>query len=238
MCTFSINLHKENTRTHIHTRTCYIIHYFSSWIPESDPLNSITCFNILTYYPMQHRYIWFISFSFYLFSLVFIFLFFFFGIFYFPFFCFLRTRTPFPNQHGSGGRIRPPLLPLHNLPNYQRPSIPHQPVINQPSSSTVDSKTTKLQPSEGGKTAREENREKLPKYSQDLIDSNEIEAATLSSKVAPEEALPSHEITMTLIPITAVCALVLGLGMGAWSLRSKICGSKKSKEDTVNWYFV
>lgn len=98
----------------------------------------------------------------------------------------------------------------------------------------MDSKTTKLQPSEGGKTAREENREKLPKYSQDLIDSNEIEAATLSSKVAPEEALPSHEITMTLIPITAVCALVLGLGMGAWSLRSKICGSKKSKEDTVN----
>ncbi|XP_035728802.1 tyrosine kinase receptor Cad96Ca-like [Vespa mandarinia] len=143
-----------------------------------------------------------------------------------------HTWTPFPNQHGSGGRIRPPLLPLHNLPNYQRPSIPHQPVINQPSSSTVDSKTTKLQPSEGGKTAREDNSEKLPKYSQDLIDSNEIEAATLSSKVAPEEALPSHEITMTLIPITAVCALVLGLGMGAWSLRSKICGSKKSKEDT------
>ncbi|KAI4499803.1 hypothetical protein M0802_005059 [Mischocyttarus mexicanus] len=144
-----------------------------------------------------------------------------------------HTWTPFPNQHGSGGRIRPPIIPIHNLPSYPRPSIPHQQAsINSASTSTAGSKTTKLQLSEGSKSAREENPLKSPKLSQDFIDNNEIEVATLSSKVAPKEALPSNEIVMTLIPIGAVFALVLGLGVSVWSCRSRMCANKKSKEDT------
>lgn len=93
-------------------------------------------------------------------------------------------------------------------------------------------KTTKLQPEEarrnegggGGITTV------VPEL---RTDENEVEGPPLSSKIAPAEAPPSQDIAMTLVPVTAVCILVVGLGMGAWSLRSKFCGSRKSKEDTV-----
>lgn len=62
---------------------------------------------------------------------------------------------------------------------------------------------------------------------------NEVEGPALSSKVAPSAAPPSQDMAMTLVPVVAGCALVVGLGMGAWSLRNRFCVSRKSKADTV-----
>lgn len=68
---------------------------------------------------------------------------------------------------------------------------------------------------------------------EESVQVNEVEGPALSSKVAPSAAPPSQDMAMTLVPVAAGCALIVGLGMGAWSLRNKFCGSRKSKTDTV-----
>jgi len=62
---------------------------------------------------------------------------------------------------------------------------------------------------------------------------NEVESPALSSKVAPSAAQPSQDMAMTLVPVAAGCALIVGLGMGIWSLKNRFCGNRKSKTDTV-----
>lgn len=68
---------------------------------------------------------------------------------------------------------------------------------------------------------------------QPATEENEVEGPPLSSKISPADAAPSQDIAITLVPVTAVCVLVVGLGMGVWSMRNKFCGNRKSKEDTV-----
>ncbi|XP_012283443.1 tyrosine kinase receptor Cad96Ca [Orussus abietinus] len=137
-----------------------------------------------------------------------------------------HTRSPFPNQHGSGGRIRPPLLGLPNLQSYPRPPAP-EPPPSSPSDSRQ--KTTKLQPERDkeGDLNSATSTEVNPEETAD----NEIGGPPLSSKVAPT-APPSQDVAMILVPVAAVCALVLGSAMGVWSLRNKFCGHRKTKEHT------
>lgn len=135
------------------------------------------------------------------------------------------SRSPFPGQHGSAGRIRPPLLGLSSLPNYPRPSLPHKP---PPVPASIP-KTTKLQPEE----AKEGEGDPTTGVPQPATEENEVEGPPLSSKISPADAAPSQDIAITLVPVTAVCVLVVGLGMGVWSMRNKFCGNRKSKEDTV-----
>nr|XP_031831633.1 tyrosine kinase receptor Cad96Ca isoform X2 [Nomia melanderi] len=140
-----------------------------------------------------------------------------------------HTRSPFLGQHGPTGRIRPPLLGLPSLPSYPRPGIPHQP--SPPVSVPVTiPKTTKLQPEEVKQSEGKIDGSALGS-SVRSIEENEVEGPP--SNITPAEAPPSQDISMTLVPVTAVCVLVVGLGMGVWSLRNKFCGTKKSKEDTV-----
>lgn len=68
---------------------------------------------------------------------------------------------------------------------------------------------------------------------EESVQINEVEGPALSSKVAPSAAPPSQDMAMTLVPVAAGCALIVGLGMGIWSLRNRFCGSRKSKADTV-----
>ncbi|XP_031831632.1 tyrosine kinase receptor Cad96Ca [Nomia melanderi] len=139
-----------------------------------------------------------------------------------------HTRSPFLGQHGPTGRIRPPLLGLPSLPSYPRPGIPHQP--SPPVSVPVTiPKTTKLQPEEVKQSEGKIDGSALGS-SVRSIEENEVEGPP--SNITPAEAPPSQDISMTLVPVTAVCVLVVGLGMGVWSLRNKFCGTKKSKEDT------
>ncbi|XP_066600812.1 tyrosine kinase receptor Cad96Ca [Prorops nasuta] len=142
------------------------------------------------------------------------------------------TRTPFPGQHGSGGRIRPPLLGLPNLQSYPRPSIPHQ-VSSSPSLlPSTGRKTTKLQPEESKPEILREQVARSSSTKEPEVETNEVEGPAPSSKVAPAEAPPSQDIAITLVPITAVCVLLLGLGMGLWSLRNRFCTNRKTKSDT------
>lgn len=92
-------------------------------------------------------------------------------------------------------------------------------------------KTTKLQPEE----AKEGEGDPDPTTGvpQPATEENEVEGPPLSSKISPADAAPSQDIAITLVPVTAVCVLVVGLGMGVWSMRNKFCGNRKSKEDTV-----
>lgn len=136
-----------------------------------------------------------------------------------------KTRTPFSNQHGSGGRIRQPptfSFPSSNFPssNFPSPLSPYHP------------ETTKLE-----KSKFKENKDNNVSggtigSTEENVQVNEVESPALSSKVAPSAAPPSQDMAMTLVPVVAGCALVVGLGMGAWSLRNRFCGSRKSKADT------
>lgn len=65
------------------------------------------------------------------------------------------------------------------------------------------------------------------------VHANDVEGPALSSKVAPSAVTPSQDMAMTLVPVAAGCALIVCLGMGAWSLRNRFCSSRKSKADTV-----
>ncbi|XP_016843934.1 tyrosine kinase receptor Cad96Ca isoform X2 [Nasonia vitripennis] len=127
------------------------------------------------------------------------------------------TRSPFSNQPGNGGLIRPPILRLPSLtiPPSSSQSQPQQP----PSRTRLKPEFASSSP--GTSTSLDDRRDDA---------ANDLEAPALSSKVEPSEAPPSQDITMTLVPIAAVCALVFGLGMGVWSLRKRICASRKSKE--------
>lgn len=147
-------------------------------------------------------------------------------------FRFFLDRSPFPGQHGSAGRIRPPLLGLPSLQSYPRPGLTHQSVIPSPPMAVPQNvpKTTKLQPEESKQVGGDPGTTGVP---QQPTEENEVEGPPLSSKIAPAEAPPSQDIAITLVPVTAVCVLVVGLGMGAWSLRNKYCGNRKTKEDTV-----
>ncbi|XP_076289247.1 tyrosine kinase receptor Cad96Ca [Lasioglossum baleicum] len=144
-----------------------------------------------------------------------------------------HTRNPFSGQHGSPGLIRPPLLGLPNLQNYPRPGLPHKPVLPPvPVSIPVNiPKITRLQPKEVKETEGKIDDNTVGPHVRSM-EENEVGGPPLSSKITPAEAPPSQDISMTLVPVTAVCVLVVGLGMGAWSLRNKFCGAKKSKEDT------
>ncbi|XP_067216077.1 tyrosine kinase receptor Cad96Ca [Linepithema humile] len=138
-----------------------------------------------------------------------------------------KTRTPFPSQHGSGGRIRPPLLGLPNLPNFPSPLPPLPPKQYYPETTKLELERTKPKENDNNvgtgtvSTATEES-----------VHVNEVEGPALSSKVAPSAVPPSQDMAMTLVPVAAGCALIVGLGMGAWSLRNRFCSSRKSKADT------
>lgn len=93
-------------------------------------------------------------------------------------------------------------------------------------------KTTKLQPEES-KEAEGDPDPTTAGVPQPATEENEVEGPPLSSKISPADAAPSQDIAITLVPVTAVCVLVVGLGMGVWSMRNKFCGNRKSKEDTV-----
>ncbi|XP_015430162.1 PREDICTED: tyrosine kinase receptor Cad96Ca [Dufourea novaeangliae] len=137
-----------------------------------------------------------------------------------------QTRNPFPGQHVSADRIRPSLLALPNLQRYPRPGLPYKPMV--PSSPVSIPKTTKLQPEE---VKPSEDNTSTIKLSEASKEQNEIEGPPFSSKITPTEAPPSQDIAMILVPVIAVCVLVVVLGMGAWSLRNKFCGHRRSKKD-------
>ncbi|KZC08588.1 Tyrosine kinase receptor Cad96Ca [Dufourea novaeangliae] len=139
-----------------------------------------------------------------------------------------QTRNPFPGQHVSADRIRPSLLALPNLQRYPRPGLPYKPMV--PSSPVSIPKTTKLQPEE---VKPSEDNTSTIKLSEASKEQNEIEGPPFSSKITPTEAPPSQDIAMILVPVIAVCVLVVVLGMGAWSLRNKFCGHRRSKKDMV-----
>lgn len=145
-------------------------------------------------------------------------------------FQFFLGRSPI----GSAGRRRPPLLPgvVPGQGLFRKFGIPPSPVAVPPSIP----KTTKLQP-ENAKQAEVDPGPGTTGVPQQPMEENEVEGPPLSSKIAPAEAPPSQDIAITLVPVTAVCVLVVGLGMGAWSLRNKFCRNRKSKEDTV-WKHV
>ncbi|XP_072742575.1 tyrosine kinase receptor Cad96Ca [Anoplolepis gracilipes] len=139
-----------------------------------------------------------------------------------------KTRKPFPNQHGSGGLIRPHYLGLPNLPNFASPLPPLSPKQYHPETTKLELEKTRSKENDNnvngstvGNTVTEEN-----------VQVNEVESPALSSKIAPSTAPPSQDMAMTLVPVVAGCALVVGLGMGAWSLKNRFCGSRKSKADT------
>ncbi|XP_043282450.1 tyrosine kinase receptor Cad96Ca [Venturia canescens] len=139
-----------------------------------------------------------------------------------------HTRSPFPSQHGSGGRIHPPLIGLPNLPSY--PMV-HPPMVSSPVGN--GQKTTKLQPEsprpEFETTRRTTTTKGLPEESPEA---NEVEGTALTSKISPSQAPPSQDMAITLVPVAAVCVLLLGFGLGVWSIRNKFCTARKCKEDT------
>lgn len=138
-----------------------------------------------------------------------------------------KTRTPFPNQHGSGGRIRPPFLSLPNLPSFPSPLPPLPPKQYHPETTKLELEKTKSKENDNNVSDSTDGT-----ITEENVQVNEVEGPALSSKVAPSTAPPSQDMAMTLVPVVAGCALVVGLGMGAWSLRNRFCISRKSKADT------
>jgi len=110
------------------------------------------------------------------------------------------------------------------LPNFPSPLPPLPPKQYHPEITKLEAKKPKETNISSGtiNTGKEEN-----------VQVNEIESPALSSKVAPSAAQPSQDMAMTLVPVAAGCALIVGLGMGVWSLKNRFCGSRKSKTDTV-----
>lgn len=143
-------------------------------------------------------------------------------IFYLIYFYFF-IRLPFPSQHGSGGRIRPPLLTLPNASNYPRPPLP---IPNT-------EKTTKLRP-EGNNKANADVQGLTVSSIVNLVDNNSDRSKKGGAELS-EESRPSKDFTMTFVPIAAIFVLVLALAMGVWSMRRRFCrDGKKTKQDTVS----
>lgn len=144
-----------------------------------------------------------------------------------------KTRIPYPNQHGAGGRIRPPFgipnIGIPNLPNFPSPLPPLPPKQYHPETTKLE--IEKIKPNDndsvGGGTVST-----VSTVTEENVHVNEVEGPALSSKVSPSAAPPSQDMAMTLVPVAAGCVLVVGLGMGVWSLRNRFCGSRKSKTDT------
>ncbi|XP_012266397.1 tyrosine kinase receptor Cad96Ca isoform X2 [Athalia rosae] len=141
-----------------------------------------------------------------------------------------NTRSPFSSQHGSGGRIRPPLVGLPILQNYPRPPPPPPHI---PSNSNPPRPPTTILKPETPEPEMTEVPSSTAATKED-VETNEIAVQTrtaLGANVTPSEPSPTQDIAMTIVPAAAVCALVLGLGLGAWSLRHKFCGNRKAKEE-------
>ena len=68
----------------------------------------------------------------------------------------------------------------------------------------------------------------------DTIADANVPAPAVSSKVDASEIPEIQDITMTFVPIAAVCVLVFILGMGTWSCRKRICVIRKCKEHSVS----
>lgn len=120
--------------------------------------------------------------------------------------------SQYSSHHESGSRIASHFFNLQGGPPYARPPPPPQ--------LPTTSQTTKLEPAKP-----------LPEIVN--VSSSTVvttEAVPAPTDVTPKEQSSPPDIAMTIVPVAAVCALVLGLGMGAWSLRHKFCASRKSKE--------
>ena len=132
-------------------------------------------------------------------------------------------RSPFSNQHVNGGLIRPPFLRLPTLTIPPSPNVGAQSQPQPPTRTRLKPESASSSPSahDIGLGSVHEHRDGTR---------NELEGPALSSKVEPSEAPPGQDITMTLVPVAAVLVLVLGLSMSVWSLRRRICASRKSKE--------
>jgi len=139
---------------------------------------------------------------------------------------FLFDRIPYANQHGSGGRI--PFPHISNLPTFPSPLSPLPPKQYHPETTKLE--LEKIKPKDNDKNV---SGSAVSTVTEESVQINEVEGPALSSKVAPSAAPPSQDMAMTLVPVAAGCALVVGLGMGAWSLRHRFCGSRKSKTNTV-----
>ncbi|KAL0108924.1 hypothetical protein PUN28_014201 [Cardiocondyla obscurior] len=138
-----------------------------------------------------------------------------------------KTRIPYQNQHGSG-RIRPPFLALPNLQTFPSPLPPLPPKQYHPETTKLE--LEKVRPKENDNGVGTVNT--VSAVTEENVQINEVEGPALSSKVAPSAAPPSQDMAMTLVPVAAGCALIVGLGMGIWSLRNRFCASRKSKTDT------
>ncbi|XP_015520313.2 tyrosine kinase receptor Cad96Ca isoform X1 [Neodiprion virginianus] len=142
------------------------------------------------------------------------------------------SRSPYPQP--SGDRFRPPFgfVPYHGSPQppdifamTNRPPPPLPPPATSP-------RTTILHPQPSRTKKPEVLASSTSPPTSKSVASNEILGTALSNNnVNTSEQNGPQDLAMTIVPVAAVCALVLGLGMGAWSLRHKFCSSKKSKEE-------
>ncbi|XP_018343928.1 PREDICTED: tyrosine kinase receptor Cad96Ca isoform X2 [Trachymyrmex septentrionalis] len=139
-----------------------------------------------------------------------------------------RIRVPYLNQPNSGSGIRPPFLP--NLSSFPSPPLPPLPP-KQYHPQTTKLELERIKPKENDNSVNSNTISTISTVStEESVRINEVESPALSSKVAPSAAPPSQDMAMTLVPIAAGCALVVGLGLGAWSLRNKFCSNRKSKK--------
>ncbi|XP_012061723.1 PREDICTED: tyrosine kinase receptor Cad96Ca [Atta cephalotes] len=133
--------------------------------------------------------------------------------------------VPYLNQPNSGSGIRPPFLP--NLSSFPSPPLP--PPKQYPEITKLE--LERIKPKENDSNVNSNTISTVSTVStEESVRINEVETPALSSKVAPSAAPPSQDMAMTLVPIAAGCALVVGLGLGAWSLRNKFCSNRKSKK--------
>ncbi|KAK0161398.1 hypothetical protein PV327_009872 [Microctonus hyperodae] len=144
-----------------------------------------------------------------------------------------NTRSPFPSYHGSGGRIRPPLLTLPNAGGYIRPSVPLKKIKSNEDSILLNNNRTNGNFSSSPNTTLTADDVNLVSY--EPLDPNELHRVRIDASADPTliDNSSSKDIAMILVPVAAVCALLFGFGMGAWSLKGKLCRTdKKSKENT------
>ncbi|XP_034952398.1 tyrosine kinase receptor Cad96Ca [Chelonus insularis] len=142
------------------------------------------------------------------------------------------------HQHGSDGRVHPPFLVLANSPYTRQP--PSQ--ISTTNLTSGKKITTLLFPEKND--TNENATIKLSTTSISSIDrkSNNFNEPVLVNEVKPNIGKNENtettigttsyqEITMKIIPIAAICALFLGLGMGIWSVRARFCNNHRKSQD-------
>lgn len=119
-----------------------------------------------------------------------------------------------------------PLYNTHQLPILP-PGIPGMPPIRN-----RDPQITKLEqePAKRPIDAEDDNNNGSNEKS---LSTNQIEAAPSLNNVSSNTLPPTHDFTVTLVPIAAVCALVLSLGVFVYTFRHRLCGSRKCKKDKV-----